>query len=91
MGFSGGPVVDREGRLVGLVTAAIQEPLGATLAARLTGTDIGGLAFGTARQIFVLGAAEARAEAARLLAAGDGPPPGGPHPCLRATRVPPPP
>jgi S1-C subfamily serine protease len=81
MGYSGGPVVDREGRLVGIVTAAMQETLAAELAARLTGVDIGGLAFGAERRVFILSADAVLAEAQRLLA-GDAP-----HPSASAWRA----
>lgn len=70
MGFSGGPVVDREGRLAGLTTAALGETRAAQLAALLAGVDVAGLAFGEGRRIFVLGADAALAEARRLLLDG---------------------
>jgi hypothetical protein len=67
MGYSGGPVVDRGGRLVGITTAALDEALGAHLLALLLGgADWAGLAFGDGRRIFVLGLASARAELGRL-------------------------
>jgi S1-C subfamily serine protease len=67
MGYSGGPVVDRSGRLVGITTAALDEALGAHLLALLLGgADWAGLAFGDARRVFVLGLASARAELGRL-------------------------
>jgi S1-C subfamily serine protease len=72
MGYSGGPVVDREGSLVGIVTAAMQETLAVELAALLTGVDLGGLAFGAERRVFILSADAVLAEAQRLLA-GDAP------------------
>jgi S1-C subfamily serine protease len=69
MGYSGGPVVDRSGRLVGITTAALDEALGAHLLALLLGgADWAGLAFGDGRRIFVLGLASARAELRRLAA-----------------------
>lgn len=67
MGYSGGPVVDAEGHLVGLVTAALQEPLAAELVALLTGLDLAGLAFGRGRRVFVLDIAAAQREAHHLL------------------------
>jgi hypothetical protein len=67
MGYSGGPVVDRGGRLVGITTAALDEAVGAHLLALLLGgADWAGLAFGDGRRIFVLGLASARAELGRL-------------------------
>jgi S1-C subfamily serine protease len=59
-GFSGGPVLDEAGRLVGMIAALRPAPGGATSAtgAPLTGTEA-----------FVLSAPALRAEAARLLAA----------------------
>lgn len=65
MGYSGGPVVDREGRLMGL-TAALPEPGAAGALAFLTGADLDGLARRD-RQVFVLSIRRAEAEAARLL------------------------
>ncbi|WP_161600835.1 S1 family peptidase [Teichococcus oryzae] len=66
MGYSGGPVVDEEGRLLGL-TAALPEPGAAGAIAFLTGADLGGLAGGP-RRVFVLAIRRAGAEAERLLA-----------------------
>ncbi|MBV1800450.1 serine protease [Siccirubricoccus sp. G192] len=79
MSYSGGPVVDRDGSLVGIVTAAMQETLAAELAALLTGVDLGGLAFGTERRVFVLDADAVLAEARCLLEA--------PHPSGSAWRA----
>ncbi len=66
MGYSGGPVVDREGHLLGLTTAALDETLGAHLVALLAGVDFAGLAFGEQRRVFVLGIRTARDELRRL-------------------------
>lgn len=65
MGYSGGPVVDREGRLMGL-TAALPEPGAAGALAFLTGADLDGLARRD-RQVFVLSIRRAELEVARLL------------------------
>lgn len=65
MGFSGGPVVDGRGRLVGLTTA-LPDSGEATLLAALTGVDLAGFAGGDRREVFVLGIREAMAEAARI-------------------------
>jgi len=65
MGFSGGPVVDREGRLVGLTTA-LPEPGRAGVLAALTGVDLAGFQQGAAREVFALGIREALAEARRI-------------------------
>jgi S1-C subfamily serine protease len=59
-GFSGGPVLDGDGRLVGMVAALRPAPGGAVSA---TGTPLTGV------EAFVLSAGEIRAETARLLAA----------------------
>ncbi len=53
MGFSGGPVVDRAGRLVGLTTA-LTEPGHAPVLAALTGVDLDGILQGDRREVFVL-------------------------------------
>jgi S1-C subfamily serine protease len=66
MGFSGGPVVDADGTLMGL-TSALPGGEGAGLLAMLTGTDLDGLARRD-RQVFVLSIQRASAEARRLLA-----------------------
>lgn len=66
MGYSGGPVVDREGRLLGLTTVALDETVGAHLVALLAGADLAGLAFGEQRRVFVLGIRTARDEVRRL-------------------------
>jgi S1-C subfamily serine protease len=68
MGYSGGPVVDRGGRLAGITTTALDEAVGAQLLALLAGADLAGLAFGDGRRIFVIGAGAAWAEAGRLAA-----------------------
>lgn len=54
MGHSGGPVVDREGCLVGITTALLSPGAGAVLGA-LAGVDLAGLAAGEEREIFALG------------------------------------
>jgi S1-C subfamily serine protease len=65
MGFSGGPVVDRSGRVMGLTTA-LPQPGAAPLLAAMTGVDLAGLAEGARRQVFILDIREAMAEAERL-------------------------
>jgi S1-C subfamily serine protease len=65
MGFSGGPVVDGSGRVMGLTTA-LPQPGAAPLLAALTGMDLAGLAEGARRQVFILDIREAMAEAERL-------------------------
>jgi S1-C subfamily serine protease len=65
MGYSGGPVVDRAGQLMGL-TSALPEGGGAALLALLTGADLDGL-LRRDRQVFVLSIHRVQAEAARLL------------------------
>ena len=65
MGFSGGPVVDRTGRIMGLTTA-LPNPGGAPLLAAMTGLDLAGLAEGARRQVFILDIREAMAEAERM-------------------------
>ncbi|WP_176559722.1 S1 family peptidase [Teichococcus rhizosphaerae] len=65
MGYSGGPVVDASGQLMGL-TAALPSPGAAGALAFLTGADLDGLARRD-RQVFVLGIRRAEAEAQRLL------------------------
>ena len=73
LGFSGGPVVDGQGRLVGLTTA-LPNPGSATALAVMTGVDVAGFAQGSGRQVFVLGIGEILAELERLdLAARAGP------------------
>jgi S1-C subfamily serine protease len=54
MGHSGGPVVDREGCLVGITTALLSPGAGAVLGA-LAGVDLAGLAAGHEREVFALG------------------------------------
>ncbi|WP_164868115.1 S1 family peptidase [Rhodovarius crocodyli] len=66
-GFSGGPVVGRDGRVLGLTTA-MSDAARTTLGA-LTGMDLEGLA-GDEREVFVLSIQEALAEARRLSATG---------------------
>jgi len=65
MGYSGGPVVDEEGQLLGL-TAALPQPGAAGALAFLLGADIDGLAQSN-RQVFVLSIRRAEREAQRLL------------------------
>jgi S1-C subfamily serine protease len=76
MGFSGGPVVDGYGRLVGLTTA-LPNPGSATALAVMTGVDVAGFAQGSGRQVFVLGIGEILTELERLDAAGRARPRGG--------------
>jgi S1-C subfamily serine protease len=64
MGYSGGPVVDDQGRVHGLVTALVR-PGAAPLLAAMTGLDLDGMAQG-AREVFVLSLPAAMAEARRL-------------------------
>lgn len=67
LGYSGGPALDGEGRLLGLVTA-LPQPGAAPLLAALSGLDLDGLARGPAgREVFLLGIAPALAEAERLV------------------------
>ncbi|WP_160122027.1 S1 family peptidase [Rhodovarius lipocyclicus] len=66
MGFSGGPVVARDGRVLGLTTA-LGDSGADPVVASLTGMDLGGLA-GEGREVFVLSIQEAVAEARRLTA-----------------------
>jgi hypothetical protein len=66
LGYSGGPAVDGQGRLVGLVTA-LPQPGAAPLLAALSGVDLDGLARGRAgREVFLLGAPAVIAEVRRL-------------------------
>ncbi|MCQ4161057.1 serine protease [Roseomonas sp. GC11] len=65
MGYSGGPVVDRAGQLLGL-TAALPDQGAAGALALLTGADLDGLVR-RQRQVFVLSIHRAGAEASRLL------------------------
>jgi hypothetical protein len=66
MGYSGGPAVDQQGRLLGLVTA-LPQPGTAPLLAALSGVDLHGLLVGKeGREVFLLSASEALAEARRL-------------------------
>jgi hypothetical protein len=53
MGFSGGPVVNQGGEVVGLTTARIGTG-GAGLLGSLTGIDLAGLANPMGREVFVL-------------------------------------
>jgi S1-C subfamily serine protease len=68
MGYSGGPVVDGEGRVLGLVTALPRPGAAAPVMALLTGLDLDGLVRAEARDVFVLSITAAREEAGRLLA-----------------------
>jgi S1-C subfamily serine protease len=54
MGHSGGPVVDRDGCLVGIATALVSPGAGALLGV-LVGVDMAGLAAGEGREVFALG------------------------------------
>lgn len=65
MGFSGGPVVDRSGRVMGLTTA-LPHPGSAPFLAAMTGVDLAGLAEGARRQVFILDIREAMAEVERM-------------------------
>jgi len=65
MGYSGGPVVGPDGRLRGLVSA-LPDGRGAGMLAALTGMDLGGLAAGGTRRVFVLPIGRVMEEAARL-------------------------
>lgn len=65
MGFSGGPVVDAQGRVLGLTTA-LPMPGAAPAMAMLTGFDVVGYTQGEARQVFALGIQAVIAEAERL-------------------------
>ncbi len=65
MGFSGGPVVDRSGHVMGLTTA-LPQPGAAPLLAGMTGMDLAGLIEGARRQVFILDIREAMAEVERL-------------------------
>lgn len=65
MGFSGGPVVDRDGRVMGLTTA-LPDPGNATVLAMVTGFDLAGFAEGDRRQVFILDIREAMDEARRM-------------------------
>lgn len=78
MGFSGGPVVDGSGRLVGLTTA-LAAPGTAPVMAALTGVDVQGFWDGARREVFILAAPAIEAElrriapGARLVMAAAGP------------------
>jgi S1-C subfamily serine protease len=65
MGFSGGPVVDRSGRLVGLTTA-LTAPGTAPVMAALTGVDVEGFWDGARREVFILAAPVIEAELRRI-------------------------
>jgi S1-C subfamily serine protease len=64
LGYSGGPAVDAEGRLVGIVTALPQAGAAPLLAA-LAGVDVAGIA-NPGREVFVLGVGEVMGEVGRL-------------------------
>lgn len=66
MGFSGGPVVDAQGQVLGLTTA-LPMPGAAPAMAMLTGFDVVGYTQGEARQVFALGIQAVMAEAERLV------------------------
>ena len=66
LGYSGGPAVDGEGRLVGIVTALTQPGMAPFLVA-LSGFDLDGLARGrSGREVFLLGAVAVMEEARRI-------------------------
>ncbi|MGG5890761.1 S1 family peptidase [Falsiroseomonas sp. HC035] len=66
MGFSGGPALDDQGRLRGLVTALLRPGMAPLLAA-LTGIDLSGMTRNREeREVFVLSIAEALAESERI-------------------------
>ncbi|MBX9593453.1 MAG: hypothetical protein K2X46_03750, partial [Roseomonas sp.] len=68
--YSGGPALDAEGRLRGLVTA-LPGAGGATALAALTGMDLDGIARGAeGREVFFLSIAAALAESERIAPAG---------------------
>lgn len=74
LGYSGGPAVDAEGRLLGLVTA-LPQPGAAPLLAALSGFDLEGLARrDSGREVFLLSVEAVLTEAVRLLPAGMVPP-----------------
>lgn len=60
LGYSGGPAVDSEGRLVGIVTALPRAGAAPVLAA-LTGMDVAGM-MGGEREVFLLGVGEVMGE-----------------------------
>jgi len=65
MGFSGGPVVDRDGRVMGLTTA-LPDTGGHTVVAMMTGVDLAGFVGGEQRHVFILDIREAMDEARRM-------------------------
>ncbi|WP_439599047.1 S1 family peptidase [Falsiroseomonas sp.] len=66
MGYSGGPVLDAEGRLRGLVTALLRAGAAPALAA-LTGVDLLGLSqFRDSREVFILSIDAALLESERI-------------------------
>ncbi|MGK7870086.1 trypsin-like peptidase domain-containing protein [Falsiroseomonas sp. E2-1-a20] len=66
MGYSGGPALDGQGRLRGLVTALLRPGMAPLLAA-LTGIDLGGMTRNREeREVFILSIAEAMAESERI-------------------------
>lgn len=65
MGYSGGPVVGPDGCLRGLV-AALPDGGGAGALAALSGIDLGGLASGGDRRVFILSIRQALEEVPRL-------------------------
>jgi S1-C subfamily serine protease len=66
LGYSGGPAVDAEGKLVGLVTA-LPQPGVAPLLASMSGVDLDGLVRGQeGREVFLLSVPELLMEAARI-------------------------
>jgi len=65
MGYSGGPVVGRDGQLRGLVSA-LPDGKGASALAWVTGVDLGGLDQGRNRRVFILSIHQVMEEARRL-------------------------
>ncbi|WP_159350712.1 S1 family peptidase [Roseomonas harenae] len=65
MGYSGGPVVGTDGRLRGLVSA-LPDGEAASALAWITGMDLGGLAHGRDRRVFILSIRQVMEEARRL-------------------------
>jgi len=64
-GFSGGPLVDEDGRVVA-VTSAVWSPNAATMLSSLVGVDLEGLLDGERREVFAIGIDRALDEAMAL-------------------------